>query len=178
MPKTPTAVGTPVGRPVSGLSEAERKLEKSKKLSRVLDGVSGALLAGSGGYGFMSLDRPDLSVDPLERVVFFWLTLLGLLIVAAEFGLSCIEKYFGVLKHRSGRAGLTLFAATLCGAAAPRQIPVCSTYAGAPVEALVSMRWNLVLLALLLVVSGLYNLKVSMKHQSNKSASSSGAEMM
>ena len=161
MPNTPTVTGTPVGKPVGSDLDAykAKKLESQKKFSRWLDGFAGALLVVSGVHGFMSLDRPELSVGPLERVVFFWLTLLGMLIVAAEFKVSCIEKHIAVLNHRSGRAIFTLLAASLCGAAAPRQVPVCSTYAGAGVQALVSMRWNLVLLALLLVASGLYNLK-------------------
>ena len=108
------AMGTPVGG--AGDVEATR-LERQKTLSRFLDGGAGLLLFGSGISGIIE----DHTPNPLERVVFFWLALLGLLIVLAEVGVSFVTKRIEVLQHRSGRAGLTLLAATLCGAAAPRQ---------------------------------------------------------
>ena len=92
---------------------------------------------------------------------FTLLSLTGVVLFLAACGLSSIRSRAEFLDHKVGRAGLSFVAALLCAAAAPQQIPVCTSYGYVGSAVVTNIRWPMIALAAALLANGLYNARVS-----------------
>jgi hypothetical protein len=85
-----------------------------------------------------------------------WMALLGLLLVLAEFEVECVRKYIHIMAYRSGRAFVTLFAATICITAAPSEVDIAYITGRAPASGqsyVTHVDWSLLLIGILLAAS-------------------------
>jgi|Transcript_32276 hypothetical protein len=155
----PIAVAAAVGQDAAlagGIALEQQRSTKSKRAARVFDLIVGASLAAAAGHS-IAAETNTL----LESTTFLLLSLTGVVLFLAACGLSSIRSRAEFLDHKAGRAGLSFVAALLCAAAAPQQIPVCTSYGYVGSAVVTNVRWPMIALATALLANGLYNARVS-----------------
>lgn len=166
-PAVPTATAVVVGTPSPTDDEAFKiKYEKLKQRAKWLNAAAALLLCVVSG---MSLAGTGENCSPmLIKVVMCWMSAIGAVLLLAELHVEKVLAYVHVLSYRSGRALIALMAGTITLAAAPSEIPMYSVGVAQDGRYLTSVKWEFVLVGLLVIAGAAYNIRLTTRSKSHK----------
>ena len=159
--------GVPVGIPLEDAAWAEKYAKHKVRAKYYNSGVS-ALATFVAGKALWESEATNCN-PLLVRVVMGWVAVLGLLLLLAELGVPLVLNYVHVLSYRTARAGLGIMVGTICGAAAPSELPVATAgYAMREGYYVREFKWEFALVGVMMIGGALYNLRLTLRSKAHQ----------